>query len=422
LSRHRFEAYLDKVFDFSLQVAALPEGRQYPKHEWKKVFEAVFLGAACQFPNVHRIEMECREGVLSQRIGPLSEDTIGYALERQAPGPLFDLGCELARQLKRNGVLRSDWARGRVVVAPDGIEICSSFVRCCDACLERRVEHKVGEELRKDIQYYHRLSAIVVVSGAFPIPLGIRFQKKGETEVACSLALLRDLREQLGARFFDLLVADAIYLQTPFVEEIERLGWEWVINLKENQPELLAEAQQATAGVPHYQESDAKQELRLWHAPEVIWPVAERSIRVVKTLRTLHRKRVPLRAADTEKKNNSKEAFDEEGLNFYATNVELGSVPPRFIHQLGRSRWMIDAEAFQTITTDSHLKQPSVHQGRGQALVVLTMIRILAYTLSMVFYHRQVRSHSRSAAIGFCDMARKLAYAFLLLATQHDSS
>jgi Transposase DDE domain len=422
LNRHQFEAYLDKVFDFSARVAALPEGRLYPRHGWKKVFDALFLGAACQFPNVHRIEMECREGVLSQRIGPLSEDTMGYALERQASAPLFQLGCDLARQLKRNGVLHSDWARGRVVVAPDGIEICSSFVRCCDACLERRIEHKVGEELRKDIQYYHRLSAIVVVSGAFPIPLGIRFQKKGETEVACSLALFKDLREQLGARFFDLLVADALYLQTPFVQEIESLGCEWVINLKENQPELLAEAQQATAGAPHDQECDEKQELRLWHAPEVLWSVADRSIRVVKTLRTLHKKRVPLRPVDTEKKRKTKEAFQEDGLNFYATNVELGSVPPRFIHQLGRSRWMIDAEAFQTITTDSHLKQPSIHQGRGQAFVVLTMIRVLAYTLSIVFYYRQVRSHSRSAAIGFCDMARKLSYAFLFLATPHDSS
>jgi len=38
----------------------------------------VFLGAACQFPAVHRIETECkRGGVLSKRIGPLSENAIG---------------------------------------------------------------------------------------------------------------------------------------------------------------------------------------------------------------------------------------------------------------------------------------------------------------------------------------------------------
>jgi len=62
-----------------------------------------------------------------------------------------------------------------------------------------------------------------------------------------------------------------------------------------------------------------------------------------------------------------------------------------FVHQLGRSRWVIDTEVFQTITTDGHLKKPSVHQGRGQALIVLTMIRVLAFTLTLVFFHRQVR-------------------------------
>jgi hypothetical protein len=50
---------LDKVFDFSSHVGALPDGRLYPYHSGKKIFDAVFLGAACQFPAVHRMETEC---------------------------------------------------------------------------------------------------------------------------------------------------------------------------------------------------------------------------------------------------------------------------------------------------------------------------------------------------------------------------
>ncbi len=137
MTRHRFETYLDKVFDFSDLVDALPEGRQFPQHAWKKVFDAVFLGAAMQIPSLLQIEAECRRGALAKRIGPISDDTIGYALQRQSPEPVFALGCEIARRLKRNGVLRSDWSRGLVVAAVDGIEICSSFVRCCDACMAR---------------------------------------------------------------------------------------------------------------------------------------------------------------------------------------------------------------------------------------------------------------------------------------------
>jgi hypothetical protein len=224
LSRHRFEAYLDKVFGFSALVSALPEGRQFPQHSWKKVFDAVFLGAAMQIPSLLQIEAECHHGALAQRIGPISDDTLGYSLERQSPEAVFALSCEIARRLKRNGVLRSDWSRGLVVGAVDGIEICSSFARCCEACMEREVQHKVNGEMQTDIQYYHRIVVVVLVSTEFPIPLGVRFQKNGEGEVACALALLHDLVRQLGRRFLDVLVGDALYLQAPFVQEVERLG------------------------------------------------------------------------------------------------------------------------------------------------------------------------------------------------------
>ena len=421
MRRHPFETYLDKVFDFPSKVGALPDSRQSPRHHGKKIFDAVFLGAACQFPAVHRIETECQSGALSKRIGSLSEDAIGYALERQDPGAIFNLGCDLARQLKRNGIFRSKWSRGLVVAAVDGIEICSSFARSCDYCMERKVEHKVDGQLREELQYYHRICAVTIVSSAFPIPLGIRFQKDGETEVSCSLSLLQDLLDRVGRRFLDLLVADALYLQAPFVRAVEDLGLDWVINLKENQPELLAEAQRLTAGTALHRDGDEKQELQHWHAPEVYWPVADRSVRVVKTVRTQHKNRIRVGLNDNGRRRPQKEMVVEQSTNLYASNLELGTIPPVFVYQLGRSRWVIDTEVFQTITTDGHLKKPSVHQGRGQALIVLTMIRVLAFTLTLVFFHRQVRSHLRSCRIGFCDLAQRLAYQFVVTA-QPDSS
>lgn len=412
MRRHQFEAYLEKVFDWPTLVAALPEGRQHPQHDWEKVFDAVFLGSACQFGPVHRIEAECCRGALQKRIGPISEDTIGYALQRQDVEPVFELGCVVARQLKRNGVFRSSWSRGRVVAAVDGIEICSSYSRCCPACLQREVERKLDGEVQKCIQFYHRISAVTIVSTPFPIFLGIRFQEPGETEVACSLALLKELSARLGRRFIDTLVADAIYLQTPFVGELEALDLEWVINLKENQPNLLSEADQLTNRPADHLQTSAKEELSLWHLAQVDWPVADRRIRVVKTVRVQNTRQVRVEDPDGERKK-TKEPVPVRSTNFYATNVELGAIPPLFIHELGRSRWTIDAQVFQTITTDCHLKQPSVHQ--DSALVVLTSIRCLAFTLAILFYHRQVRSHCRSSPISFCEMARQFAYSFLIV-------
>ena len=48
------------------------------------------------------------------------------------------------------------------------------------------------------------------------------------------------------------------------------------------------------------------------------------------------------------------------------------------------------------------------------------MIRVLAYTLTSVFFLRQVCSHFRKCSLGFCELAQKLAYWFVVL--QADSS
>ena len=325
---------------------------------------------------------------------------------------MFELSCAIARRLKRNGVLRSAWSRGLVVEAIDGFENCSSFARCCDACMEREVQHKVNGEMQTDIQYYHRIVAITLVGTPFPIPLGVRFQKNGEGEVACALALLQDLVARLGRRYLDVLVGDALYLQAPFVKEVERLGLVWGFTLKENQPELLREAEQFTQGPPTGVHAEPGREIRYWHLPEVDWPVADRRVRVVKTVRIESQRRVTVGEKDGQR-TKSKTAVRQESTNFYATNFELGSISPLFIHQFSRSRWRIDTEVFQTLTTDCHLKHPAVHQ--TTALVVLTMIRFLAYTLSRVFYQRQVRSHARGKCETFHAFAKRIAYGFAIL-------
>jgi hypothetical protein len=47
--------------------------------------------------------------------------------------------------------------------------------------------------------------------------------------------------------------------------------------------------------------------------------------------------------------------------------------------------------------------------------VVLTMIRWLAYGLSLVFYHRQVCSHARGSYETFHEFAKRIAYWLIAL-------
>ena len=175
---------------------------------------------------------------------------------------------------------------------------------------------------------------------------------------------------------------------------------------------MLREAERFTQGPSAGIHTEPDCEIQYWHLPELDWPVADRLVRVVKTVRIENRRRVTVSQKDNQR-NKSKTVVTQASTNFYVTNFELGSVSPLFIHQFSRSRWRIDTEVFQTLTTDCHLKHPAVHQ--TTALVVLTLIRFLAYTLSLVYYHRQVCSHARGKCETFHDFAKRMANWFVAL-------
>ncbi len=394
---------MEKVFDWPALVAQLPEGRHRPRYSCQMVFEAIFWGAVGRIASFHQLEYECRAGRLRHRIGPISEDTFRYALERLSSAAVFALGCAVARQLKRNGVLRTAATRGLVVAAVDGIEICRSCVRCCETCQERTVERITAGVRETMVQYYHRLVAVVVVSTPFPIVLGIRFQAPGEAEVTCALALVRELIARLGRRFVNVLVGDALYLGKPLVDAIDALGLDWVFTVKDNQPELVAEVDRCTSGLPQAQRGPGEA-VDLWHVPALYWATADRSVRIVKTVRREAKKRVRIER-DGASRRTCKEPVWEQSTNVYASSLKPLTASPELIEDLGRRRWRIDTEVFQTLTTECQLKHPAVHQQHARALMVLTMIRVLAYTLLLVFFHRQVLSHRRHRLPSLCQLA-----------------
>lgn len=411
MGRHEVEAYFEKTFDWTALLARLPEGRQHPQHSCQKVFAAVFWGAIGRIPSFHQLEYECRAGGLRHRIGPLSEDTLRYSLERLAPEAVWTLGCEVARRLKRNGVLRTEVAQGLIVAAVDGIEICQSYVRCCDTCLERTVERVIDGVKQPAVQYYHRIVAVAVVSTPFPIPLGLRFQAPGEGEVACAQALVEALVGQLGRRFVDVVVGDALYLGKPCIDALDVLGLDWVCTIKDNQTELVAELARRTCEVTPEETVTPDVATRLWHVPDVDWVAGDRSVRCVQEVRRAAQTRVHV-AREGSHRTHQKTVVWEESTNLYASNLRELACSPETLAALGRSRWRIDTEVFQTLTKECQLKHPAVHQQHDQAFVVLTMIRLLAYTLLQVFFHRQVRSHARRTPPTLCQVAREIIPAF----------
>ena len=234
----RLERYLEKVFDWSARVAGLQDGRCFAQVPLSQVFEAVFWGTVLRHKSLHSIVAECREGVLCRRIGAVSESTVGYALERMEVQSLRELSFAVTRKLKRNGVLQWATAAGQLVVALDGIEVFCSERRRCAKCSVRtkwRGEEQVQE-------YYHRVVVASLVGFGFRLVVDLELVEPGENEVAAGERVLRRMIQHLGPRFFQIVVADALYANAPFLHIVQQLGLDLVATLKENQSDLLAQA------------------------------------------------------------------------------------------------------------------------------------------------------------------------------------
>jgi hypothetical protein len=257
------------------------------------------------------------------------------------------------------------------------------------------------------VQYYHRIVAVAVVSTPFPIPLGLRFQAPGEGEVACAQALLEALVGRLGRRFVDVLVADALYFGTPFIDAIEALGLDWVVTIKDNQAELVAELGRRTSDVTPEETVTPDVATRLWHVPDVQWAAGDRSVRCVTEVRRAAQTRMCVQR-EGGRCTHHKTVVWEESTNLYASSLLELACSPVGLTALGRSRWRIDTEVFQTLTKECQLKHPAVHQQHDQAFVVLTMIRVLAYALLLVFFHRQVLSHRHRHPPSLGQVARQV--------------
>jgi hypothetical protein len=108
---------------------------------------------------------------------------------------------QVNRTLKRNKAFDSGRVQGRIVAALDGIEVLSSYSRCCDSCLQRRVSVRRADVKTEQVQYYHRAVGCQIVSGPSKPFLAIEWLQPGEGEDTAALRLLRKLPDLYGSAF-----------------------------------------------------------------------------------------------------------------------------------------------------------------------------------------------------------------------------
>ena len=241
-----FSAWLNKGFDLRKHAAQMKDARRDPDISPASVFLALFHAFVFRLPSFQQLDSELHHSYLQHWIGAeraFHDDTLRYSLCGFELDPLEGMLVEVNRRFKRGKVLDPGRVQGRLVAALDGIEVLSSFSRCCENCLQRRVsrQDQAGRKI-EEIQYYHRAVGCQIVHSPVKPFLALEWLRPGEGEETAALRLLRRLPDLYGSRFFDILLLDALYAQTPVLELAQETGWDVVISLKQNSRDLYQSA------------------------------------------------------------------------------------------------------------------------------------------------------------------------------------
>jgi len=359
-----FARYLNKVFDFRAAAATLTDSRVEPEIPPSTVFLAAFHGFAFRLPSFQQLEAELTQLALQQWIGSpraFRDDVLRYSLCGFHLQGLEQMLVQVNRTLKRNKALDTGRVQGRIVAALDGIEVLSSYSRCCDSCLERRVVVRQGGVKTEQVQYYHRAVGCQIVSSPCKPFLAIEWLQPGEGEDTAALRLLEKLPDLYGSRFFDILLLDALYAQAPVLKLADRVGWDLVISLKQNQRELYQSAVRLFASRPAdgsgTERHDGKEyQFQLWDSEGFPFsadhPQPVRVVRSEEKLTQNHYRRGKLQPETTE----------HEWL--WITTLDSRTFPTTLVRRLGHDRWKLENNGWNDLTQNWAFKHGFLHACR----------------------------------------------------------
>jgi hypothetical protein len=415
-----FSAWLNKGFDLRAHAAKMSDARTDPEISPSSIFLAVFHSFVFRLPSFQQLDSELSHSCLQHWIGAeraFGDDTLRYSLCGFDLNPLAAMLVDVNRRLKRGKAFDEGRVQGRLVAALDGIEVLSSFSRRCDRCLERRVTLKdqAGRKIEQT-QYYHRAVGCQMVHSPVKPFLAIEWLQPGEGEDTAALRLLNRLPDMYGSRFFDILLMDALYAQTPVLELIQRIGWDAVISLKQNSRDLYQSAVRLFASRPpdlaFTEQRDPKTyQVQLWDSEGLPFTIDHpEPVRVVRSEEVLERNRY----REGELTSHS---TDHEWL--WVTTLPKQVFPTPVIRQLGHSRWKNENNGWMDLTKHWAFKHGFLHACRhrpkqatasgdrepvsnhGLAAVIFILLIAFALTSAFVLRHSKLvrRDHLTAIAV-----------------------
>jgi len=363
------------------RLGAIGDGRERPQIPTSAVLEALFLMFMGQFGSLNGLAQSRSSPFWSRRLGQRlpSADTLGRVVSGMDPDRIRELLRDFYTRQKASKALPAPM-HGLMALVVDGHESTSRDRRCCAGCLERQIDAGGGA---KKTQYYPRYVGGFLVGKDAEYWIDIEPQRAGEDEVAAAKRLIERIHRHLP-RCFDVVVADGLYSQAPFFRAVLALGKDVIAVLKREELHLTREVRELCDQVEGCVLPGETGSERTWDLKDLT--LGEGAGIPVRVVRRIEKTIVKRQRTDQE------EEITHEWL--WVTTIEKARLPTGAVVRIGHRRWAIENEGFNQISNRWQLDHVYRHQ--PVAMVLLTLLGMLAANLAQTFHDRELKPELRA--------------------------
>lgn len=374
----QFMAYIHKVYKIGDLIHQIRDERQRRSIKLSTATYMLIFAFAFRVSSFHELQYWVEEkrtrfrhlfkkGTLLPKIDALRD--IVKMMRLEDVRNLFD---GVISKLIENKVLRENTINGFRVVAVDGVEVFKSRLRSCDNCLTRQV----GEET----EYFHKAVACMTVGCDPHIVLGMEMLKpkqddsqKDEGEMTAVKRLLSGLHKR-HYHFADVIVADALYMNAPFINQVKKIGMDVVIRAKNEKLNIVKDAlglfkNRKFDAVFH----DTNKSVEVWDEDNFHMEGTKENIRFLKFVEYW-----------TAKKSGIKQRREMWCITTLDKNIAAHTV-----WLIMHKRWDIENNGFHMLKTYFHADHCYVH-GEGADEKILMFI-ITSFNLMELFLFRRLK-------------------------------
>jgi len=408
----QFLGYVTKVFSFGRVVRSVRSDRPYPTIPTRCLFLSLVLGVVIRAGSYLDISKQTKRRRWRHLIHwdkRISDDAFYYVSERFFLEDLRQSLAEANKTLKANKALESCKINGLLFLSLDANEHFHSRSRCCPCCCQREIQETDAEGRKHTVtEYYHRYVFAQLNGPKLNVLLDLEPIRPGEGEAEAAVRLLGRIRRVYGARFLDAVTVDSWYVQGPFLKAVEKLGWAWVVVLKQERMEVLKEARALSAGQEpalKFEDQTRERQVKLWEIKDLDFSESyERKVRVVHSEESWIENKVVGGKKISQPQTSHWWWMVSEGLQGY---------PCKVVYEAGHRRWGIENKAFNELTQFYHLEHCYHHEP------VAMLAQMLIVMMGFVLFSAYALLHSQQFRLGQVSL-KELAHD-LDLALEHDS-